>query len=362
MPLLWVLRDELGITGVKYGCGIAQCGACTVHVDGLAVRSCQVPAAMSDRRDHVTIEGLGTPDALHAVQAAWIEHQVAQCGYCQSGQIMQAAALLDLTRTDRRGHRPRDERQPLPLRNLSPHPRGRPSRRRCGRHEMSRWKNRPPHLPDRVGRHRGGVAFGVYMVRRPARQSAFRRAGRGGRHLQPLGPDRQREDHADHAACRQGAGRGVTSQAALIAEELDIEFGQFETSFRPDPSAGLLEHRHGGGGGALPLGRRGRLPPRRCAMWRVPSSSLPACRPRAGPHPWPTVSTSCAARAVARETLKLAASQRTGVAGSALNTTANGAVHPARWNRCCPIPSLPRDAAGLEPVGRHLARSVRNGG
>ena len=95
MPLLWVLRDELGITGPKYGCGIAQCGACTVHVDGLAVRSCQLRAA--DVNGNVTtIEGLGTPEALHVVQAAWVEHQVAQCGYCQSGQIMQAASLLEL--------------------------------------------------------------------------------------------------------------------------------------------------------------------------------------------------------------------------------------------------------------------------
>lgn len=95
MPLLWVLRDELGITGPKYGCGIAQCGACTVHVDGLAVRSCQLRAA--DVNGNVTtIEGLGTPEALHVVQAAWVEHQVAQCGYCQSGQIMQAASFLEL--------------------------------------------------------------------------------------------------------------------------------------------------------------------------------------------------------------------------------------------------------------------------
>ena len=95
MPLLWVLRDELGITGVKYGCGIAQCGACTVHMDGLAVRSCQVAAATADGADIKTIEGLGTPDAMHILQEAWVEHQVAQCGYCQSGQIMQAATLLD---------------------------------------------------------------------------------------------------------------------------------------------------------------------------------------------------------------------------------------------------------------------------
>ena len=95
MPLLWVLRDELGITGVKYGCGIAQCGACTVHVDGMAVRSCQVRIGDLDG-DVTTIEGLGTPEAMHAVQAAWAEQQVAQCGYCQSGQIMQAASLLEL--------------------------------------------------------------------------------------------------------------------------------------------------------------------------------------------------------------------------------------------------------------------------
>jgi isoquinoline 1-oxidoreductase alpha subunit len=93
MPLLWVLRDGLNFTSVKYGCGIAQCGACTVHIGGEAVRSCQV--ALADVWGEITtIEGLGTPDVLHAVQAAWIEHQVAQCGYCQSGQMMQAADLL----------------------------------------------------------------------------------------------------------------------------------------------------------------------------------------------------------------------------------------------------------------------------
>ncbi|MBQ0748572.1 MAG: (2Fe-2S)-binding protein [Roseovarius sp.] len=96
MPLLWALRDVLGITGPKYGCGIAQCGACTVHIDGVATRSCQV--AVGDVWGPVTtIEGLGTPDAPHPVQSAWIAHQVAQCGYCQSGQIMQAASLLSET-------------------------------------------------------------------------------------------------------------------------------------------------------------------------------------------------------------------------------------------------------------------------
>jgi len=96
VPLLWVLRDALSLTGTKYGCGVAACGACTVQIDGEAVRSCQV--ALGDVWGPVTtIEGLGTPDRLSRLQQAWIDHQVAQCGYCQSGQIMQAAALLSVT-------------------------------------------------------------------------------------------------------------------------------------------------------------------------------------------------------------------------------------------------------------------------
>jgi isoquinoline 1-oxidoreductase alpha subunit len=98
MPLLWVLRDTLRLTGTKYGCGVAQCGACTVHLGGVAVRSCQVAVADVDA-EVTTIEGLGTPERLHPVQAAWIDHQVAQCGYCQSGQIMQAASFLAQTPT-----------------------------------------------------------------------------------------------------------------------------------------------------------------------------------------------------------------------------------------------------------------------
>lgn len=96
MPLLWVLRDELNIKGPKFGCGIAMCGACTVHINGSPVRSCVYPVS-AVQGDVTTIEGLGSPDTLHAVQQAWIEHQVAQCGYCQSGQIMSAAALLKNT-------------------------------------------------------------------------------------------------------------------------------------------------------------------------------------------------------------------------------------------------------------------------
>lgn len=93
MPLLWVLRDHLGLPGAKYGCGISQCGACTVHVDGRPERSCMVTAAQVAGKKIVTIEGLGKP-GLHRIQKAWIEHEVPQCGYCQTGMIMSAAALL----------------------------------------------------------------------------------------------------------------------------------------------------------------------------------------------------------------------------------------------------------------------------
>ena len=95
MPLLWALRDELGLTGTKFGCGIAQCGACTVHIGGVAMRSCSVPVAAAAGKDVVTIEGLASADGkLHPVQAAWVAEDVPQCGYCQSGQIMAAVALL----------------------------------------------------------------------------------------------------------------------------------------------------------------------------------------------------------------------------------------------------------------------------
>src|SRR6516165_10654675 len=93
-PLLWVLRDHIGLTGTKYGCGIAQCGACTVHLDGMAVRSCSVAVSLADGKQITTIEGLAQNGTLHKVQKAWIEHDVPQCGYCQSGMIMAVAALL----------------------------------------------------------------------------------------------------------------------------------------------------------------------------------------------------------------------------------------------------------------------------
>ena len=93
-PLLWVLRDTLGLTGTKYGCGIAQCGACTVHIGGVATRSCSLPVGSAEGAESTTIEGLSANGTLHKVQQAWIDYDVPQCGYCQSGMIMAVAALL----------------------------------------------------------------------------------------------------------------------------------------------------------------------------------------------------------------------------------------------------------------------------
>ena len=93
-PLLWVLRDTIGMTGTKYGCGIAQCGACTVHIDGVATRSCSIPASAVAGKQITTIEGLAAGGKLTAVQQAWLDHDVPQCGYCQSGMIMAVTALL----------------------------------------------------------------------------------------------------------------------------------------------------------------------------------------------------------------------------------------------------------------------------
>jgi isoquinoline 1-oxidoreductase subunit alpha len=93
-PLLWAIRENVGLTGTKYGCGIAQCGACTVHIDGVATRSCSVPVSDAEGKQITTIEGLAAGGVLHKVQQAWIESDVPQCGYCQSGMIMAVAALL----------------------------------------------------------------------------------------------------------------------------------------------------------------------------------------------------------------------------------------------------------------------------
>ena len=128
-PLLWVIRDTVGLTGTKYGCGIAQCGACTVHINGVATRSCQVPVGSVGAKQITTIEALAQNGKLHPVQQAWLDLDVPQCGYCQSGMMMAAASLLKHEpEADRRRYRRGDD-QHLPLRNLPTHsrrdPRGR---------------------------------------------------------------------------------------------------------------------------------------------------------------------------------------------------------------------------------------------
>jgi isoquinoline 1-oxidoreductase alpha subunit len=94
-PLLWVIREQIGLTGTKYGCGIAQCGSCTVHINGLPQRSCSLPVSAVGDSKVTTIEGLASGNVLHKVQKAWVDHEVPQCGYCQAGMIMAVAALLD---------------------------------------------------------------------------------------------------------------------------------------------------------------------------------------------------------------------------------------------------------------------------
>jgi isoquinoline 1-oxidoreductase alpha subunit len=121
-PLLWVLRESLGLTGTKFGCGVAACGACTVHIDGNAVRSCSVPAASMQGMKITTIEGLAPKEQPHPLQTAWIEHQVPQCGYCQSGMIMAAAALIA------RNPQPTDEQISAEVTNIC----------RCGTYERVR--------------------------------------------------------------------------------------------------------------------------------------------------------------------------------------------------------------------------------
>ena len=111
-PLLWAIREQAGLTGTKFGCGIGACGACTVHLDGTPVRSCSVPASTAAGRSVTTIEGIAAGGRLHAVQQAWIEHQVPQCGYCQSGMIMAVAALLE------RNPQPTDEEIDTTITNI----------------------------------------------------------------------------------------------------------------------------------------------------------------------------------------------------------------------------------------------------
>ena len=216
-PLLWVLRDQLGLTGTKYGCGIAQCGACTVHVDGAPTRSCQLPVESAvgqrDRHDRGPVGQDGD-----AVRTAWQQLEVVQCGYCQSGQIMSAAALLAENRKPSDADIDAGHDQHLPLRHLPAHPRRGPPRRQAAgglSHAADRTLVRPPAAPA-ASRRRflvGAAAAGAGLtdrLRRPRRRSRRRGQGARGRRghaVRGLPADRaRRHRHRALGAPRDGPG------------------------------------------------------------------------------------------------------------------------------------------------------------
>ena len=232
-PLLWVLRDHLGMTGTKFGCGMALCGACTVHIDGAATRSCVLPLSAVAGKSITTIEGLSR-DRSHAVQKAWLEIDVPQCGYCQSGQIMSAAALLKAqSQTQRRRYRCGHVRQYLPLRYLPKNPQGDSPRRGIARE--GRGEVRPVSDPSRrdflnatatVG---GGLILALALpeARRPARSSAAAGRCRGS----PAGGQLNAwlkiagDNSITIIVDRSEMGQGVyTALPMLLAEELNIDF------------------------------------------------------------------------------------------------------------------------------------------
>ena len=208
-PLLWVLREQIGLTGTKYGCGIAQCGACTVHIDGVgAVRSCSLPVSAAEGKQITTIEGLAQDGVLHKVQKAWIEHDVPQCGYCQSGMIMAvAAAAQGQAEADRRRHR-RDDHQHLPLRHLPAGARGDPRRRERVREAAMNYipkMNRRTFVVSAAAAG-GGLALGLELpfggpqpILRAGRHARDQRLGGdpAGRHRRH--PRRPLRDGAGHA-------------------------------------------------------------------------------------------------------------------------------------------------------------------
>ena len=156
-PLLWVIREQVGLTGTKYGCGVAQCGACTVHIDGAAVRSCVMPVAAAEGKQITTIEGLAAGGTLHKVQKAWLEHDVPQCGYLPGGHDHGGRRAAEgQAEADRRRHR-RGDHQHLPLRHLPAGARGHPRRGEgIGRsgHDRQGSEDRSPLLPRRHRRRR----------------------------------------------------------------------------------------------------------------------------------------------------------------------------------------------------------------
>src|SRR5213593_3274070 len=185
MPLLWVLRDLLGLTGTKFGCGLAQCGACTVHLGGAPLRSCVTPVSAAAGKAITTIEGL-SPDGGHPVQLAWAELDVVQCGYCQSGQIMSAAALLAAKPVPTDADIRRDDGEHLPLRHLSAHPRRRTPRSRPGEGRRVMKAVTPPSRREFLKTSAlisGGLVIGFVVP--SAKRFAAAQAPRAGRSFAP---------------------------------------------------------------------------------------------------------------------------------------------------------------------------------
>ena len=239
-PLLWVLRDHLGLTGTKFGCGMALCGACTVHLDGVAVRSCLTPLSAAAGKKITTIEGVGATRVGKAVQNAWLAIGVAQCGYCQAGQIMSCSrAARKESEAHRRRHRRRHERQSLPLRNLHAHPQRDQGRRR---HE-GRSMHGPAALSSRR-QARVGTSRRAFLKASARRPGARRRPA----WLRPCGrraAEIRRRRHAERAAAtarrsssrlpptasvsivvnRSEMGQGVrTSLPRIVADELEADY------------------------------------------------------------------------------------------------------------------------------------------
>ena len=242
-PLLWAIRENAGLTGTKYGCGIAQCGACTVHMDGVAMRSCGISVSEAEGKKITTIEGLASGDTLHKVQAAWIAKDVPQCGYCQSGMIMAVAALLAReAETDRRRHR-RGHHQYLPLRHL-------PAGARSDPHDRQRLRSCPmnKHVSPKMNRRAfvvgtaavgAGLAIGLDL---PFGGPAVVRAADGSPEVNAwvvVKPD----DTVVIRIARSEMGQGsLTGLAQLVAEELECDWSKVTTEY-PTPGQSVARKR-----------------------------------------------------------------------------------------------------------------------
>ena len=309
MPLLWFLRDVQGLTGTKFGCGIAQCGACTVHVNGEPRRSCVAPIGTLEGADVTTIEG-ATGKEVEAVRAAWVAHDVPQCGYCQSGQIMSAVGLLSMIpKPTRQRHRPRHDRQRLPLLHLPSHQGRHP---RCGRTDGGLSMNIPVSTNRRQflkGSAAVGLVVGFHI---PLAKRALGAEGSATEFVPNafirIAPDNTVTVICKHIEFGQGPYTGI---ATILADELDADWAQMRLNRRrPTPAS------------------------------TTTSPSVP-CRAPAARPPWPTRGTSCAppaprpARASSRRRPRSGASMR----ASSPSRRVSSKTRPARPQRSASSPA-----------------------